>query len=390
MAPGAGVSDESHMFAGLVRDGWHLHLLVPRTPDGIESRSGITVHTFPNVLAIPRRLPAPLQRLWLLPAFWLVAARAAVKLARQVEPALVLGFSHYGAWPAFRAGRAVRAPSVLKLFGVMHAGRLDWPRARYLYHALEGVLAFKVPLDHFLVLNDGTRGAAAAQRWGVPQERVTFLPNGVDKDWAHRDWQRDATRTAMSVKPGTVVFLSLSRLVDSKRVDRTVAAFAAAHAQLHVDTELWIVGDGPRRAALEAQCRATGVQARFLGTVQHDRVPSVMAAADVFVSTSELTNMAIPTCEAMLLGRPVIGLDVSGTAECVRDGETGLLAPEDDAPALAACIVRLANEGALRETLGAGARAFAARNFMDWDVRVAAELELFRRLAGAPGAGDPP
>lgn len=385
MGPGAGVSDETHMFAGLVRDGWQLHLLVPRVRNGIESRPGITVHSFPNVLALPRGIPAPLQRLWLLPAFWLVAARAAVKLAREVQPAIVVGFSHYGAWPAFRAGRAVRAPSVLKLFGVMHAGRLDWPRARYLYHALEGVLAFKVPLDHFLLLNDGTRGADAAQHAGVRRERLTFLPNGIDKDWADRDWQRDATRASMGVDPATVVFLSLARLVDSKRVDRTVAAFAAAQPQMRVPAELWIAGDGPLRARLEAQCRAAGVPARFLGTVRHDGVPAVMAAADVFVSTSELTNMAIPTCEAMVLGRPVIGLDVSGTSECVREGETGLLAPENDAAALAACLARIANDAGLRLRLGTGARTFAAQHFMNWDERVAAEIQLVRRLVSAPG-----
>lgn len=389
MAPGAGVADETHMFDGLLREGWHLHLLVPRVPGGIESRTGITVHTFANVLTLPRRLPAPLQRLWLLPAFWLVAARAAVKLARQVQPALVIGFSHYGAWPAFRAARAVNVPSVLKLFGVMYAGRLDWPRARYLYHALEGVLAFKVPLDHFLLLNDGTRGADAALRSGVRRERLTFLPNGIDKDWAGRDWQPAATRAAMGVDARTVVFLSLSRLVDSKRVDRTVAAFAAAQTQFEVAAELWIAGDGPRRAALEAQCRASGVRARFLGTVQHDRVPALVAASDVFVSTSELTNMAIPTCEAMVLGRPVVGLDVSGTAECIRDGETGLLAPEDDPASLARCMARIANDSGLRERLGTGARDFAARHFMNWEERVGAELVLVRRLAGTPPGAVP-
>src|SRR5262249_36391501 len=127
MAPGAGVSDESHMLAGLVRDGWNVHLLVPRSRQVGLSQPGVSIHTFANVLAVPRRLPAPVQRLWLLPAFWSVASRAAVALARRIQPALVMGFSHYGAWPAWSAGRAVHAPSVLKLFGVMHAMRLDWP-----------------------------------------------------------------------------------------------------------------------------------------------------------------------------------------------------------------------------------------------------------------------
>ena len=105
--------------------------------------------------------------------------------------------------------------------------------------------------------------------------------------------------------------------------------------------ELWVAGDGPLRGVLEARCRARGVPARFLGTVPHARVPYLLAAADLLVSTSTLTNMSIPTCEAMVVGTPVVALDVGGTAEVVRDGETGLLVPEDDAAALGAALVRL-------------------------------------------------
>jgi glycosyltransferase involved in cell wall biosynthesis len=180
LAPGAGVSDESQMLPRLIRHGYEIHMLVPQADDVMEPIPGMQVHTFPDVLRVPKWLPAPIQRLWLLPAFWTVAGIAAVRLARRIRPRIVLGFSHYGAWPAWRAGRASGAPSVLKLFGVMHAMRLEWPRLRYLYHSLEGVLAFKVPLDHFILLNDGTRGAEVARRWGVPAERISWLPNGID------------------------------------------------------------------------------------------------------------------------------------------------------------------------------------------------------------------
>src|SRR5262249_26239998 len=154
-----------------------------------------------------------------------------------------------------------------KLFGVMHAMRLDWPLPRYLYHSAEGVLAFKVPVDHFLILNDGTCGDAVAKKWGVAPERITYLPNGIDVEWAARDWQRDATRRSSRTRSDTVVFLSLSRLVLSKRVDRIVNAMPGAARRSRSSVELWIAGDGPLRGRLERRCRELGVQARFLGTV---------------------------------------------------------------------------------------------------------------------------
>ena len=390
MAPGAGVSDENQMFSRLVRHGYEVHLLVPRAPDLVAKSPGIHVHTFANILGLPTWIPAPLRRLWLLPAFWSVAARAAVRLGRQIRPAIVMGFSHYGAWPASAAGRAIGVPSVLKLFGVMHAMRLDWPLPRYLYHSLEGVLAFKVPLTHFIILNDGTRGEAVARRWGVPAERITYLPNGIDTEWAEWDLQRPATRRGLGANDDTVAVLALSRLVLSKRVDRLVDAMPEVVRQSRGPVELWVAGDGPLRLALEARCRARGVPARFLGTVPHARVPYLLGAADVLVSTSTLTNMSIPTCEAMVVGTPVVALDVGGTSEVVRDGETGLLVPEEDPAALTSALVKLVNDAALRRRLGTGARDFAARHFMDWDARVGAEIAVLDRLAGGPPGGEAP
>jgi glycosyltransferase involved in cell wall biosynthesis len=381
LAPGAGVSDESQMLPRLIAHGYEIHMLVPHDDELMEPIPGLVVHTFPNTLRMPSWLPAPLQRLWLLPAFWIVATRAAVRLARRIQPRVVMGFSNYGAWPAWRAGRAVGAASVLKLFGVMHAMRLEWPLPRYLYHSLEGVLAFKVPLDHFILLNDGTRGHEAARRWGVPAERITWLPNGIDLQWADEALLGAARRQQHDVADDEIIVLSLSRLVLSKRVDRIVQAMQHATTLTSKRMILWVVGDGPLRGAIEAQVRRAGIRAAFLGTVSRQEIPHLIDAADMLVSTSILTNMSIPTCEAMTTGTPVIGLDVGGTREVVRHEETGLLIPEGDAAALAAAIARLADDAALRTRLGQQARAFARRAFMGWDQRVGEEIKVIDALA---------
>jgi glycosyltransferase involved in cell wall biosynthesis len=375
------------MLPRLIAHGYTVHMLVPRDDEVMQAMPGLVVHTFPNVLRIPGWLPAPVQRLWLLPAFWSVAGRAAVRLARRLDPDLVMGFSHYGAWPAWRAGRACGAPSVLKLFGVMHAMRLEWPLPRYLYHSLEGVLAFKVPLDHFILLNDGTRGAEVARRWGVEPERITWLPNGIDLQWARQPLQGAERRRQHGVPDDAVVVLSLSRLVLSKRVDRIVEAMQLATRQTSKRLLLWVAGDGPLRRQLETQARQAGVEATFLGTVGREEIPHLLDAADLLVSTSLLTNMSIPTCEAMVTGTPVVGLDVGGTPEVIRHEETGLLVDEDDAAGLAEAIRRLAEDDALRLRLGQQAQEFALGTFMDWDQRVGEEIRaLDRLLEGNPDA----
>ena len=170
-----------------------------------------------------------------------------------------------------------------------------------------------------------------ARRWGVPPERITYLPNGIDKEWARLELDRAGVRRAHGAREDAVVLLSLSRLVLSKRVDRIVDAMPEVARRSGARVQLWVAGDGPMRDELEARCRARGVEARFLGTVPHDRVAHVLAAADVLVSTSTLTNMSIPTCEAMVVGTPVVALDVGGELQDHIEGagffdvEQGLL-----------------------------------------------------------------
>ena len=67
--------------------------------------------------------------------------------------------------------------------------------------------------------------------------------------------------------------------------------------------------------------------------------------------------------EAMALGRPVIGTNIGGTPEQVAEGETGLLVPPSDPPAIAAALSRLAADPNLRSRMGAAGRKRIEKNF---------------------------
>jgi glycosyltransferase involved in cell wall biosynthesis len=116
------------------------------------------------------------------------------------------------------------------------------------------------------------------------------------------------------------------------------------------------------RGALEGSADPVSGVFRTVRTI----VSAVLAAADVFVSTSTLTNMSIPTCEAMVVGVPVVALDVGGTSEVVRHEETGLLVPR-----------KMAMDCGLRSPADAELRPAERRrprlrpSFMSWDERVA-------------------
>ncbi len=143
-----------------------------------------------------------------------------------------------------------------------------------------------------------------------------------------------------------------------------------------------IAGDGPLRGVCERSARDAGLGERvhFAGIVPHDDIPLLMAACDLFVSTSTLTNRALPTCEAMMCGVPVVVYDTGDTAPVVRHNESGVLVKDGDVGALAVSIEQLLADSERRARLVEGARA-VARGFMSGSQRIALELAVIDALA---------
>jgi glycosyltransferase involved in cell wall biosynthesis len=148
--------------------------------------------------------------------------------------------------------------------------------------------------------------------------------------------------------------LAMGRFVAKKGYDQLIAA-AGLLARRGFDFELTMAGDGALRRPLERQAQELGIADRVLfpGFLSYDAVGAAFARADVFVMPCVIAPSndrdGIPTVimEALMHRVPVIATPVSGIPELIRDGETGLLAPERDPEALADAIERLAGDRAL-------------------------------------------
>jgi glycosyltransferase involved in cell wall biosynthesis len=378
--PGAGVSDDYHFISELTKRAIELHFLVPRSDEEDLSLDNLFFHTYPDFFDATEGWPTAFKRLLWPAMFCTVVTAHALSVARAVRPDFVLGHSHYGAVPAYLCRELLRIPSGLKLFGVMELVRTDWPRWKYYFKNIEQIAALKVPQDIWLIIDDGTRGREAALRHGVPADKIRFLPNGVDIEWLDRTRSRQDARRALRIPSGARAVLFLARLVESKRPQLVIECIPAVKRLTGDDVLFVFAGDGPMHGPCESLVKRMGLaeSVRFLGSVPHARVPEIMAACDVFVSTSRLTNVATPTYEAFLCGLPVVVMDVGATAELIRHGETGLVVPDGDVPALAGAVADLLSDGERRQAIAAAARAYAAEHFVGWRDSVATELSLIR------------
>jgi len=172
--------------------------------------------------------------------------------------------------------------------------------------------------------------------------------------------------------------LTVARLDFHKGIDTVIRALPAIRAAVP-GTRYAVAGVGSRRDTLAALVAELGLTdaVRLLGFVPDADLPALYNAADLFVLASRrhdllVEGFGISCLEASACGLAVIGSRSGGIPEAIREGETGLLVEPDDPAALAAAVVRVLGDDALRRRLGAAGRA-AVEGYYNWD-RVTADL----------------
>ena len=200
------------------------------------------------------------------------------------------------------------------------------------------------------------------QQVGVPASRVAVVYNAVRFGSLPTPADRGPARRALGMPDDVFVLGTLGRLTEQKGQHLLLRALANVR-KVVPNAALFLAGDGPRRAMLEAEAAGLGLgdRVRFLG-VRRDR-ETLFAAMDLFVLPSAWEGLSLALVEAMGAGRAVVASAVGGNPEVVADGHTGQLVPVGDVAALTDAIVGLARDPAERERLGAAAAVEARERF---------------------------
>ncbi len=183
------------------------------------------------------------------------------------------------------------------------------------------------------------------------------------------------------VRAGNCRVLFLSRLDTGKGIPEALAAFARLQAT-HPDASLTVAGDGPERAAAEAEVARLGLrEVRFLGHVAGADKARAFREADVYLFTSLAEGMPNSVLEAMAFGLPVVTRPVGGIRDFFEEGTMGFAVDSEDAAVFADRLARLADDPALRARIGAHNRAYAGERFTASKV-AARLLAIYDQVAG--------
>jgi len=203
--------------------------------------------------------------------------------------------------------------------------------------------------------------AKAMARRGIPEAKLRVASVGA-LDGPRRRRAGDVAPAALA-HPAIV---TVAGLFIRKGIDILIAAFERT---THPNAQLYIVGNGPDRAAFEAQARASDAAARIHFTGFEPRPERYMRAADIFVLASRKEPFGTVLTEAREAGCAIVASNVGGIPETLNDGAAGILVPPGDADALALALdVLLGDRRALedaRARTSPGLERFTAQRYCD-------------------------
>jgi glycosyltransferase involved in cell wall biosynthesis len=206
---------------------------------------------------------------------------------------------------------------------------------------------------------------------GVEAERVRVIPNGVSPSGrAERrsDVDRAGARacapgsTAPRAREGGARLATVGRLHPVKNFNGLIAAMRLVPPE----TRLAIWGEGAERANLSALIERVGLEDRIELRGESEGMAQALADADIYIQPSKSEGCSFTVAEAMLQGKPVIVTPCGGLPEQIADGETGLVASDTSAEALAAAVSTLVRDTGLAAKLAeAGQKAATAAYAID-------------------------
>jgi glycosyltransferase involved in cell wall biosynthesis len=272
--------------------------------------------------------------------------REIVEALGRLRPDLVMLHSSKAGWLGRLACKRLGIPAVFTAHGWAFTEGTN-PVLRQCYRFAEWLAGRWA--DRVITVSDYDRNLAIRNRV-LDEETVVTVHNGV----------QDVTlaRAPAGRQPPKIIVVA--------RMDVPKEHALLLDALASLAQEAWtleLIGDGPHRAALEAQAKALGIADRvqFLGS--RNDVAERLADAQLFILPSRWEGLPRSILEAMRAGLPVIASDVGGIPECVEHGVTGYRVPRGSVEEMARHIQMLLRDPQRRAEMGAAGRGAYERQF---------------------------
>lgn len=192
-----------------------------------------------------------------------------------------------------------------------------------------------------------------ARQMGIPEDKFITIHNSLDRSWFQNHGNLDSIaekKREMGIDPTEWVIGTIGSLKEQKGHIYLLQA-AVQVLQEVPNTKFILVGNGRKKTELEAFAKANGIDRNIVFVGETREVAGLLQVMDIFVFPSLWEGFGVALLEAMGMGKPVVGSNVSSIPEIIGDEGAGVLVPARDPSSLAQAILRLLRDGAERERI---------------------------------------
>lgn len=219
-------------------------------------------------------------------------------------------------------------------------------RSRHLARPIGSLLSYSWIPQRLITVSDFVRRQLTAR--GIPSDHIGIVPPAVVLP---DPLPPQKLRAELGLDEDAIVVGSIAVLRQPKGMDTLISAMVPLFRN-NPALQLVIVGDGEMMPQLQQQVSDAQVQkqVRFMGN--RNDVPELIGDFDIFALATHIEASGTAVAEAGAASVPVVVTDVGGVSEMLNPGQSGLLVPFGDTPALTRALETLIADPALRQQMG--------------------------------------
>ncbi|NMB48239.1 glycosyltransferase family 4 protein [Candidatus Kuenenbacteria bacterium] len=232
--------------------------------------------------------------------------------------------------------------------------------------------------DALRVVSSGIKKKLLRAGFDLP---IAVIPTPVNLE----NFKTPDSQAVLSIRnefAGQKILLFVGRLTTEKNLPSLLKCFQNV-VRHYPRTTLLIAGDGPEKSQLEKliTARQLANNVKLLGQINYQGLLNYFHAADIFVLPSRHESFGKVILEAAAAGKPTVASATTGAKEIIINGQTGWLAPVNNAKRLVEKIILLLSDDNLARQMGANAYQHVWQKY-DWDTSVKNVVAYWREIVG--------
>jgi glycosyltransferase involved in cell wall biosynthesis len=192
---------------------------------------------------------------------------------------------------------------------------------------------------------------------GVDEDKLGIIYNGVNLEPFKKECRKKEKELDIGIENDDLIFSIVANLIPYKGHIDLLKALSIAKKEIYSKWRLLVIGrDDGIGKYLKEESQKLGIEKNILWLGSRPDVPEILKISDIGILSSHEEGFSNAILEGMAAGLPMVVTDVGGNSEAVINDQTGFVVPARNPEALAAALLKLANDKTLRLQMGALAR----------------------------------